>query len=90
LHDAAVADQFCDFYRGDVERVGEGFADRYATHEFRAEIIGRVFLTVEFEGGWLVVNGGCGSDDGLNAVDGVVEGRSIDERLEDGSGLAMR
>src|SRR5262245_6019542 len=36
LHDAAVTDQFGDFYRGDVERVSEGFADSYATHKFCA------------------------------------------------------
>src|SRR3984957_19872936 len=90
LDDAAVADQFGDFYGGDVERVGEGFTRGDAAHELGAVVVRRVFLAVEFEGGRLVVDGGGRRDDGLHVVDGVVERGGVDEWLENRSGLAMR
>ena len=90
LHDAAVADQLGDFDGGDVEGIGEGFADGDAAHESGAVIVGRVLLAVELESGGLVVDGGGGSDDGLNAIDGVVKSGGVDERLEDRAGLTMR
>ena len=89
MHYPAVADELGDLDGGDVEGVGEGFAGGDAAHEFLAEIVGGVFLAVEFEGGGLIVDGGGGGDDGLDVIDGIVEGGGVDEGLEDGAWLAM-
>ena len=63
---APIADHLGDFYSRNVERIRERLADGDLAHEAFAIIVGRVFLAVEFEDGWLVINS-CGRET-LDAV----------------------
>ena len=82
LHDSTVADEFGDFDGRDVERIRQRVAHRDAPHESFMVVVRRVIIAVEFKRRWLVVNRRGRSDDGLHAVNGIVECRGIDERFE--------
>ena len=90
LHDSTVADEFGDFDGRDVERIRQRVAHGHASHEFFSIVIRGVFLAVEFKRRRLVVDRRGRRDDGLHAVDGIVECRGIDERFEHRAGLTMR
>ena len=90
LHNPAITDQFGDFDGRYVERIGQRVAHRDTPHESFSIIIWRIFLAVEFKRRRLVIDCRGRSDDGLNAVNGVVKRRGIDKRFEHRTRLAVR
>ena len=90
LHHPAVADEFRDFDGRDVEGIRQGVAHRDAPHEFFSIVIRSIFLAVKLECRWLVVDCRGGRDDGLHAVNSVIQCRRINKRFEHRSRLAMR
>ncbi len=89
MHYAAVANQLGDFHGGHVQGIGQRVAHRDFSHEFFAEIVGRVFRAVVFERGRFVINGCRRRDDRLYTVDGVIEGCCINEGFKNGTRLTM-
>jgi hypothetical protein len=89
LNDTLIADHFCNFYGGHVERMDQGIANGDRAVEFLAEIVGSVILAIELKRRGNIVHRRDGCNDGLQIFDGVVECRGIDEGLEHRARLAM-
>src|SRR5690348_4559328 len=87
IHDAAIANHLGYFHGGDVERIGEGVAQRDGAMETFAVVIRRVVLAFEFERGGLIHDGAHRSDCGLDTLQNIVKGCGVDEGLENGAGL---
>ena len=90
MHHSTVADQFRDFDGRDVQRIRQSIPHRDAAHEFFPVVVRSVFLPVEFERSGLVIDGRSRRDDRLHSVNGIVQGRGINERFENRPRLAMR
>ena len=95
--DVVKADHLRERDGGVVEGAVESFGGGDVAVVFAVEVARRVVLIVEGEGGLLVVQDGDGREDRAVAVrigerssgDGGVEGRGVDEGLEDGAGGTM-